>query len=666
MFNRTLLILSFICLMSCTKEIIQQKLTVFVTPVNGGSVSPPSNSYEKGSNVSLVATPTGEYLFKQWQGSISGTSNPTSITMDVDKSVTGVFEKRQYPLTLTIEGNGTVKEEVIAIATQALYPSGTTVRLTAIPLEGWNFGDWSGDKLSKSNPFDIQISSPINLKATFNQGFSIQEIEVNNPEKLNIYIGMAGSVNSNLLFKANGEQHIISIPAIGRTDKEIKLPILYLTKTNGIWKVNNQFENINMSFGGRDVHSYGNAGYVFADHGTEVWLGGGTGVPPYNNVWIAENFTSNSASWTKVNKDRSFYHGVSSGDLNYDGLIDVVAVHMSTSSTDLKDAGNYHVFLKQKDGTFKIDYNTLVYPGAPMPGYMCWNSGGDGTGCPGVIRASVLIEDVTGDGNPEIIGGSSVHKPEWKVPLGAQNSLEIWTDSNRDGKYEALKFHKRMGWWNYDFMGASQIKAEDIDKDGDKDLIVNFEGSKGSAYVNSADFNGIQIFKNNGKGEFDYAGNDIPFEDIRTAEFELLDVDGDGDKDIIFNVSALIDLGSTNGLEKAFFYSGKNRFIKDLISYDENYFSAVLDFDELIYYNENGKFVKKSNGFKIRLNKAIPKRSGFKDADIMNAGIQTINASMVDNKLVFYGFMNDLNMAYANTINPAKYIFRLLEYSPKL
>jgi TPP-dependent pyruvate/acetoin dehydrogenase alpha subunit len=31
-------------------------------------------------------------LFKQWQGSISGTSNPTSITMDADKSVTGVFE----------------------------------------------------------------------------------------------------------------------------------------------------------------------------------------------------------------------------------------------------------------------------------------------------------------------------------------------------------------------------------------------------------------------------------------------------------------------------------------------------------------------------------------------------------------------------------------------
>ena len=65
MFNCTLIFINFICLISCTKEIIQQKLTVSVTPENDGTVSPPSNSYEKGSNVSLVATPTGEYLFKQ-------------------------------------------------------------------------------------------------------------------------------------------------------------------------------------------------------------------------------------------------------------------------------------------------------------------------------------------------------------------------------------------------------------------------------------------------------------------------------------------------------------------------------------------------------------------------------------------------------------------------
>jgi hypothetical protein len=156
-------------LFSCSKEVIQQKLTVDWTPLNGGTVSPPSNAFEKGSVVSLVATPAGEYTFKQWSGSLSGTSNPASLTMDTDKQVTGVFEKRQYPLSLTIEGNGTVKEEVIALATQAQYPSGTTVRLTAQPADKFEFGGWSGGVTSSANPLDIKVDKAISLKALFQQ-----------------------------------------------------------------------------------------------------------------------------------------------------------------------------------------------------------------------------------------------------------------------------------------------------------------------------------------------------------------------------------------------------------------------------------------------------------------------------------------------------------------
>jgi hypothetical protein len=154
---------------SCSKEVIQQKLTVDWTPLNGGTVSPPSNAFEKGSIVSMVATPAGEYTFKQWSGNLSGTSNPAPITMDADKQVTGVFEKRQYPLSLTIEGNGTVKEEVIALATQAQYPSGTTVRLTAQPAAKFEFGGWSGGLTSSANPLDVKVDKAISLKALFQQ-----------------------------------------------------------------------------------------------------------------------------------------------------------------------------------------------------------------------------------------------------------------------------------------------------------------------------------------------------------------------------------------------------------------------------------------------------------------------------------------------------------------
>jgi hypothetical protein len=169
MLNRISVLFITLILFSCSKEIITQKLSVDWTPINGGTVSPPTNAFEKGTVVSMVATPAGEYVFKQWSGNLSGTNNPAPITMDADKQVTGVFEKRQYPLTLTIEGSGTVKEEVIALATQALYPSGTTVRLTPQPADKFEFGGWSGDLTSNSNPLDLKIDKALNLKASFKQ-----------------------------------------------------------------------------------------------------------------------------------------------------------------------------------------------------------------------------------------------------------------------------------------------------------------------------------------------------------------------------------------------------------------------------------------------------------------------------------------------------------------
>ena len=154
-------------LIGCSKEVLTHKLITDASPLNGGTVTPSSNSFEHGQQVSLTATPNGEYVFKNWQGALSGSSNPASLVMDADKQVTGVFEKRQYPLTLTIEGNGTVKEEVIAMATQAQYPSGTTVRLTAQAGEGYIFKDWTGDLVSKDNPVQMIIQKPVSLTANF-------------------------------------------------------------------------------------------------------------------------------------------------------------------------------------------------------------------------------------------------------------------------------------------------------------------------------------------------------------------------------------------------------------------------------------------------------------------------------------------------------------------
>lgn len=167
---------------SCSKEdaIPSYKLSVDANPVSGGTITPNFGSYMKGESVQLLAKPAGEYLFKEWKGSLLGDSNPTSVVMDADKKITGVFQKRTYPLSLEIEGQGAVDETIIAVAPDARitnYPSGTTVRLKATPAEGWLFKSWSGDLSSSSSSLDLKVDKAVNLKALFEK--AIVKLAVN-------------------------------------------------------------------------------------------------------------------------------------------------------------------------------------------------------------------------------------------------------------------------------------------------------------------------------------------------------------------------------------------------------------------------------------------------------------------------------------------------------
>jgi len=57
--------------------------------------TPPSYPYtytfKNGTQVHLEAIPDNGYRFNNWSGDLSGTTNPTSIVMDCDKSITANF-----------------------------------------------------------------------------------------------------------------------------------------------------------------------------------------------------------------------------------------------------------------------------------------------------------------------------------------------------------------------------------------------------------------------------------------------------------------------------------------------------------------------------------------------------------------------------------------------
>lgn len=88
---------------------VQTTYSLNISVSGNGTVveSPYSQYYNEGESVQLLATPSQDWRFYEWQGDLSGDTNPTSITMNSDKSVTAVFtEDNSDTGTMTdIDGN---------------------------------------------------------------------------------------------------------------------------------------------------------------------------------------------------------------------------------------------------------------------------------------------------------------------------------------------------------------------------------------------------------------------------------------------------------------------------------------------------------------------------------------------------------------------------------
>ncbi len=129
------------------------KYTITLSAGEGGAVSTTGGEYEAGQTVSVTATPQGEYVFKDWS---DGNTNATrTITVSSNSTLTANFEKKKYPLTVNIEGDGEVLEEIVNAGRTTDYDSGTTVKLTAVPADGWEFVGWTG--AIESNELEVQL-----------------------------------------------------------------------------------------------------------------------------------------------------------------------------------------------------------------------------------------------------------------------------------------------------------------------------------------------------------------------------------------------------------------------------------------------------------------------------------------------------------------------------
>jgi len=152
------------------KIVNQPTSTNYILTVNAAngtvSKSPDQASYASGTLVSLTAVPSAGYQFSSWSGAASGTTNPLSITMNANKSITANFSPvgtTTYSLTVTTNGSGSVSKS----PDQTTYNSGSNVTLTAIPATGYKFNGWSGSASGTINPLTVSMTSNKNITATF-------------------------------------------------------------------------------------------------------------------------------------------------------------------------------------------------------------------------------------------------------------------------------------------------------------------------------------------------------------------------------------------------------------------------------------------------------------------------------------------------------------------
>ncbi|MEO2051923.1 MAG: VCBS repeat-containing protein [Allomuricauda sp.] len=172
-------------------------------------------------------------------------------------------------------------------------------------------------------------------------------------------------------------------------------------------------------------------------------------------------------------------------DFDGDGDLDIIVVSEDDKTNEL--------YVNNGDGTFM--------------------DGGDRIPVTGTSN-SVVVFDITGDGAPDILIGNN-----------GQNNILI-NDGTGHFKDETLV---RLGAF---FDVTQDLTLADVDNDGDQDLLVGNE-----------DANRILINRGNGFFE-DQSSDRLPYrsEPEETREVDVADIDGDGDLDIFYgNVQAFVD-----------------------------------------------------------------------------------------------------------------------------
>ena len=152
---------------SVTATFTLKQFVLTLTTVGSGTIAanpqPVGGTYGAGTVVGLTASPAAGYQFSSWSGACTG-AGACSVTMDAAKSVTATFTLKQFVLTLTTVGSGTVGANPQPVG--GTYGAGTVVALTATPAAGNQFSGWSG-ACTGAGACSVTMDAAKSVTATF-------------------------------------------------------------------------------------------------------------------------------------------------------------------------------------------------------------------------------------------------------------------------------------------------------------------------------------------------------------------------------------------------------------------------------------------------------------------------------------------------------------------
>jgi hypothetical protein len=428
-----------------------------------------------------------------------------------------------------------------------VYKIDTTIKQSTLNLNitGLNkAGNYSlAVSVTSKNDFSNTLIKTLSIfKNNFNLYTTTIPLNISGFSKEDIASGIDGSVSGTIYDFVNGRERLVISPTL--FFRYPLLPSLNFTKSGGVWALENSYLSGAMGAGRNyELMDSSRRIWVIADHGLEL----STGTWPYGSIYVMSP-NANGLSYMNISNSKSFYHSVSTGDLNNDGLKDIVGLNMGVKGDWY---GNLHAYLQNSNGSFSEARNLI------NDGLNTWSMN-KGAG-------AVLIEDVMGDKRPEIIradyGFNSTYQNQ-----ADRYSFAIYSYDETLNKYTVVRDPGSLGIFANNDRGATSIKAADFDNDGDLDLAFAIEGT---------DFCGIDVWLNNGNGNFSPSSNrlEFSFSQMGLREFNVIDVNNDGWLDIVLNPFAFGKLFRVGG-------SGNNN----------DYGTGGVYLNNLLWMNNKGSF----------------------------------------------------------------------------